>query len=165
MKIRTSSTQFVFMKVEVTSIIGGWGVRSKWNRVHRLGKRFVSFVRASGRGEAAWAGDRNDPSVSRAKPRQLFFLTCVLRCSAVARRCHKKRNIFQMNRAANWEYVVAVFDNETQSFWVAPRPKDKSGVVCDELSDTDEKIRRIQIQGNRQLGEVERSQCDVSRGK
>ena len=28
---------------------------------------------------------------------------------------------------------MAVFDNETQCFWVAPRPKDKSGVVCDEL--------------------------------
>ena len=28
---------------------------------------------------------------------------------------------------------------ETQSFWVAPRPKDKSGVVYDELSDTDKK--------------------------
>ena len=34
---------------------------------------------------------------------------------------------------------MAVFDSETQSFWVAPRPKDKSGVVCDELSDTDKK--------------------------
>ena len=32
---------------------------------------------------------------------------------------------------------MAVFDSETQSFWVAPRPKDKSGVVYDELSDTD----------------------------
>ena len=34
---------------------------------------------------------------------------------------------------------MAVFDNETQSFWVAPRPKDKSGVVYDELSETDKK--------------------------
>ena len=34
---------------------------------------------------------------------------------------------------------MAVFDSETQSFWVAPRPKDKSGVVHDELSDTDKK--------------------------
>ena len=34
---------------------------------------------------------------------------------------------------------MAVFDNETQSFWVAPRPKDKSGVVYEELSDTDKK--------------------------
>ena len=34
---------------------------------------------------------------------------------------------------------MAVFDNETQSFWVTPRPKDKSGVVYDELSDTDNK--------------------------
>ena len=32
-----------------------------------------------------------------------------------------------------------MFDSETQSFWVAPRPKDKSGVVYDELSDTDKK--------------------------
>ena len=35
--------------------------------------------------------------------------------------------------------VMAVFDCERQSFWVAPRPKDKSGVVYDELSDTDKK--------------------------
>ena len=34
---------------------------------------------------------------------------------------------------------MAVFDSETQSFRVAPRPKDKSGVVYDELSDTDKK--------------------------
>ena len=34
---------------------------------------------------------------------------------------------------------MAVFDSETQSFWVAPRPKDKSGVVYDELSVTDKK--------------------------
>ena len=34
---------------------------------------------------------------------------------------------------------MAVFDSETQSFWVAPRPQDKSGVVYDELSDTDKK--------------------------
>ena len=60
---------------------------------------------------------------------------------------------------------MAVFDDETQSFWVAPRPKDKSGVVYDELSDEDKKNRRVQIQGNRQLVEIERSQCDVSRGK
>ena len=32
---------------------------------------------------------------------------------------------------------MAVFDSETQSFWVAPRPKDKSGVVNDELSEMD----------------------------
>ena len=34
---------------------------------------------------------------------------------------------------------MAVFDGETQAFWVAPRPKDKSGVVYDELSETDKK--------------------------
>ena len=33
-----------------------------------------------------------------------------------------------------------MFDSETQSFWEAPRPKDKSGVVYDELSDTDKKF-------------------------
>ena len=44
-------------------------VRSKWNGVSRLGNRFVSF-RASGRGEAAWAGGRIDPSVAREKSRQ-----------------------------------------------------------------------------------------------
>ena len=50
-----------------------------------------------------------------------------------------------------------MFDSETQFFWVAPSPKDKSGVVYDELSDTDKKKnRRIQIQGNRQLVELER---------
>ena len=35
---------------------------------------------------------------------------------------------------------MAVFDSETQSFWVAPRPKDKSGVVYDELSKRTRKI-------------------------
>ena len=34
---------------------------------------------------------------------------------------------------------MAVFDSETQAFRVAPRPKDKSGVVYDELSETDKK--------------------------
>ena len=34
---------------------------------------------------------------------------------------------------------MAVFDSETQSFWEAPRPEDKSGVVYDELSETDKK--------------------------
>ena len=34
---------------------------------------------------------------------------------------------------------VAVFDGETQAFWVAPRPKDKSGVVYEELLDADKK--------------------------
>ena len=34
---------------------------------------------------------------------------------------------------------MAVFDDETRAFWVAPRPKDKSGVVYDELSETDKK--------------------------
>ena len=32
---------------------------------------------------------------------------------------------------------MAVFDDETRAFWEAPRPKDKSGVVCDELSHPD----------------------------
>ena len=32
---------------------------------------------------------------------------------------------------------MEVFDGETRAFWVAPRPKDKSGVVYDELSETD----------------------------
>ena len=34
---------------------------------------------------------------------------------------------------------MAVFDSETQAFWVTPRPKNKSGVVYDELSETDKK--------------------------
>ena len=34
---------------------------------------------------------------------------------------------------------IAVFDGETLSFWVAPRPKDKIGVVYDALSETDKK--------------------------
>ena len=33
----------------------------------------------------------------------------------------------------------AVFTDETRAFWVAPRPKDNSGVVYDELSETDKK--------------------------
>ena len=32
-----------------------------------------------------------------------------------------------------------VFESETQAFWVASRPKDKSGAVYDELSETDKK--------------------------
>ena len=58
------------------------------------------------------------------------------------------------------------FDSETQSFWVAPRPKDKSGVVYDELSETDKKkfdASRFKEIDN--LFETERSQCDDSRGK
>ena len=35
---------------------------------------------------------------------------------------------------------MAVFDVETLSYWVSPVPKDKSGVVYDELSDEDKKI-------------------------
>ena len=53
-------------------------MRSKWNGVPRLGNRFVSFVRASGRGEAAWAGERNDSSETNV-PHD--------RCSAVACWC------------------------------------------------------------------------------
>ena len=34
---------------------------------------------------------------------------------------------------------MAVFDSETQAVWVLPRPKNKSGVVYDELSETDKK--------------------------
>ena len=34
---------------------------------------------------------------------------------------------------------MEVFDGETRAFWEAPRPKDKSGVVYDELSETDKK--------------------------
>ena len=34
---------------------------------------------------------------------------------------------------------MAVFDDETRAFWVAPRPKDKTGVVYDDLSDEDKK--------------------------
>ena len=41
--------------------------------------------------------------------------------------------------STTFEAIEGVFDSETQSFWVAPRPKDKSGVVSDELSDTDKK--------------------------
>ena len=61
---------------------------------------------------------------------------------------------------------MAVFDSETQSFWVAPRPRDKSGLVYDELSDTDKKkfdASRFKEIDN--LLKLERSQCGVSRGK
>ena len=34
---------------------------------------------------------------------------------------------------------MPVFDGETRAFWVAPRPTDKSGVVYEELSETDKK--------------------------
>ena len=34
---------------------------------------------------------------------------------------------------------MAVFGDETRAFWVAPRLKDKSGVVYDESSETDKK--------------------------
>ena len=34
---------------------------------------------------------------------------------------------------------MAVLNSETKSFWVAARPKDKSDVVYDELSDTGKK--------------------------
>ena len=37
-------------------------------------------------------------------------------------------NTFQANEG------IAVFDDETQSFWVSPKPKDKHGVLYDELS-------------------------------
>ena len=32
-----------------------------------------------------------------------------------------------------------MFDNETRYFWVAPKPKDKRGVLYDELSSEDKK--------------------------
>ena len=38
---------------------------------------------------------------------------------------------------------MAVFDVETLSYWVSPVPKDKSGVVYDELSDEDKKISML----------------------
>ena len=62
---------------------------------------------------------------------------------------------------------MPVFDGETRAFWVAPRPKDKSGVVYDELSETDKKkcdaSRFKEIDNLLKL--IERSQCHVSRGK
>ena len=60
---------------------------------------------------------------------------------------------------------MAVFDSETQSFWVAPRPKDKSGVVYDELSDSDNKKFDASRFKETDIVGIERSQCDVSRGK
>ena len=43
--------------------------------------------------------------------------------------------------STNFEAIegMAVFDSETQSFWVAPRPEDKSGVVYDEQSEMHKK--------------------------
>ena len=35
---------------------------------------------------------------------------------------------------------MPVFDDETRVFWVAAKPTDKSGVVYDELSETDKKM-------------------------
>ena len=49
-------------------------MRSKWNGYPQPGNRFVSFVRASGRGEVAWVGERNDPTVARAKSGKMSLL-------------------------------------------------------------------------------------------
>ena len=50
---------------------------------------------------------------------------------------------------------MAVFDNETQSFWVSPNPKDKSGVLYDELtSENKKKVRCVSLQGNGQPVEI-----------
>ena len=50
--------------------------------------------------------------------------------------------------------VMAVFDNETPSFWVSPKPKDKSGVLYDELtSENKKKVRCGSLQGDGHLVE------------
>ena len=43
------------------STVGGRRGEIEVERVLQPGNRVVSFVRASGRSEAAWAGERNDP--------------------------------------------------------------------------------------------------------
>ena len=59
---------------------------------------------------------------------------------------------------------MAVFDSDNLSGW---HPDRKTRVVWCMMSCRirTKKIRRIHIQGNRQFVEIERSQCDVSRGK
>ena len=58
-----------------------------FSRNLRLGRRdrtrkWFRFVRASGQDEAAWVGERNDPSIGRTKSRQMSLLTAVLRLPA-----------------------------------------------------------------------------------
>ena len=51
--------------------------------------------------------------------------------------------------------VMAVFDNETPSFWVSPKLKDKCGVLYDELtSENKKKVRCVSLQGNGQPVEI-----------
>ena len=49
---------------------------------------------------------------------------------------------------------MAVFDNETQSFWVSPNPKDKSGVLYELTSENKKKVRCVSLQGNGQPVEI-----------
>ena len=50
---------------------------------------------------------------------------------------------------------MANFDFEIRFYWVSPKPKDKSEVVYDELSDEDKKkFDAARFQGNRQLVET-----------
>ena len=55
---------------------------------------------------------------------------------------------------------MAVFDNETQSFWVSPKPKDKSGVLYDEsISENKRKFDASRFKENRQPVEAWSPQC------
>ena len=44
---------------------------------------------------------------------------------------------------------MAVFDVEIQSFWVSPKPKDKSGVLNDEL--TSENKKKFEASGSKKI--------------
>ena len=60
------------------------------------------------------------------------------------------------NHAYTVDHAVCVYDVETRVFWVTPAPKDKDGVVYENLSPRDRKIRCFAIQ---------RNECDDSEGK
>ena len=46
--------------------------------------------------------------------------------------------------------VMAVFDNETPSYWVSSKPKDQSGVLYELTSENKKKVRCVSLQGNGQ---------------
>ena len=75
--------------LEIDGEIGGWGGEIEVERRPPAGKSVsVSCsCRACGRGEAAWAGERNDPAVARAKSRQMSLPPGGVGCPGVSREC------------------------------------------------------------------------------
>ncbi len=62
------------------------GGTSLWEPNREIDFGFGS-CRACGRGEAAWAGERNDPAVARAKSRQMSLPPGGVGCPGVSREC------------------------------------------------------------------------------